>query len=339
MRKSAPAVALGLLMALAAPATPSAAYAASYLNEAVQALQSGSVYVSPLAPGTNAGTKAQLERQIGGSDIAVAVLPREAVNETGGDIVTFTREVAVQSGKPTVVVSLGGDLEAVSTVLPTGKASQLANAAERETPSVETALGDFIAEVRTGKAPQPPQASVPEEGEGGFGLLSILGLVLLLIGVFLVFRLWVRMQGSSGSPRVKSQAPDTVKALLAEIVELSQEVQDTQMRKHLDLARIDTEQLFIRLKRSGSNRIHEITAMYEGSLKAIRDVLVKYLDIQENPRYFEKPQDRLAEGREAAAQLAAGVLKNVQEVERGALTDFRVNTKILTASKFSDPVI
>ena len=83
------------------------AYAASYLDEAVQALQSGNVYVSLESSGIDSIAKQELVAQTAGSDVAVVVLPANALNETGGDSAKFIQEIAQRSGYDTIVVAFG----------------------------------------------------------------------------------------------------------------------------------------------------------------------------------------------------------------------------------------
>ena len=73
----------------------------------------------------------------------------------------------------------------------------------------------------------------------------------------------------------------------------------------------------------------------------MNNMLETYVDVQDNARHFQPyTAEYLRDGKGAVQQYADGVLKNIQEVTRGSLTDFRVDIKMLAnANPPEDPTI
>lgn len=314
------------------PQAQASAQAATYLNEAVQALQSGNVYVSAEVTDINSAAQKELAQQANANHVAVVALPAAAASEAGSNPTQFAVNIATRSGKDTLVVSIGGDLVAVSRNLPQGAAEKLASKAEADSGSTSGGLLTFISEVRDAQ-PKPSSSQPIADTGGGSGLLlvALVAFVALAAAGFGAFR--YRRQAP-----VRSRAPDVVKKLLSENRELGDSIKDSTIRQSLSAGQRHTEQLFLRLNQAGSNQIQETTATYAGHLKNLRGILVQLKDIEANPEYYEQANLLLQSGRDAVRQYEEGALKNTQEVTSGSLTDFRVNAKLLAAmNPASDP--
>jgi hypothetical protein len=135
-----------LFAAWAAPA----AWAGPLIDGAANALQSDPVYVAPGAePSISADEADELRAQIAesGEPIFVAILPGEARDEVGGDAADVLREVSETTAREgTYAVVVGGQFRAGSSVLPEGRAADLATQAfeEHEDEGVAPTLGAFV---------------------------------------------------------------------------------------------------------------------------------------------------------------------------------------------------
>lgn len=339
MRLFAAAV-VGLAVALpVVTASSSAAYAANYLDEAVQALQTQHVYVSPLAQASiDTKSKASLEQQTNGTNIGVVVLPASAKTEAG-DIPQFLTDLSTQSGKDTVVVAFGNDLEASSRTV--SNASKLANDAEHaHANNTGEALVSFVTEAQhVSAAPAAPDGP----GVIGIGVFALVGAAAAATVVTMIRRkrrkgggMYVsNPEGSFDSLR-DQQVPREIREALEALEQF--DVKDAAMRQLIAQGAADTVALFQRIK---STEVAQATAQYKGRLTTMRTMLVTYVDIQNNPRYYEPLTDTyLRDGKSAAQQYADGVLKNIKEVARGSLTDFKVDIKMLaSANTPDDPTI
>jgi hypothetical protein len=341
MRSNFAATVLGLALTLLI-ASPSAAYAASYLDEAVQALQSGNIYVSPETSSIDAATQAQLVSQMNGTGIAVVVLPASARSEAG-DIPQFAATIARDSGKETVIVAVGDDLEAASRTMPSGTAGKFANDLERSTHSTGDALVKFVTEVRTSKPGDAPQATTGPDFSG-IGIAAVLVVALCAGGL-----IWSRSQRrlkaqlSQRQESANVKIPPSIRELLSEIDRYTIQrydrseadeytIRDDDMRIALSEAVSNTNELFVRLIKSKSTEIQLPTARYESMLSRLGRILHTYVDVQNHGKFYRAATDPewqeklLQSGKDAVSQYAEGVLNNIREIHRGSLTTFYADT-------------
>jgi hypothetical protein len=123
-----------LLLTVAALALPSVAAAGPILDRTAEALSSNPVYVDPQADTTISEAEAeQLRGRIEASDavpLYIAIVPRAARNEAGGDATEFLRLLARRlDRRGTYAVVVGGQFRAGSNVLPKGAAARVATEA------------------------------------------------------------------------------------------------------------------------------------------------------------------------------------------------------------------
>lgn len=299
-----------------------------YLDEATQALQSSPVYVSPQVNNLSADQQASLVSQIGGNDIAIVVLPANASSEIAS-IPSFLSDLAARTGYDTILVSVGGDFEAGSSDLPSGTASQFANDAEGG--DLYVGLSEFVTQVGNSAQDIPDQPG--EQGRGdatGFfiGGGAIVGIALAgTLGFLLIRRRFIR-----SARRQKDYTPEQLQEVMSEILQLSEAIGDRQVAQSIRETAHDVSQLFARLKKRIPDQIQQVTAQYKGILETVKKVADRFADIEQHPRYYKQPDTLLRDGRRAIQQYQQGVIQNIQEIEEGSLTDFRVDTKILEAT-------
>jgi hypothetical protein len=160
----------GLLATLAgvAPATAQTA-TEGRLGEAARALESSPVYVDPSAErALSAGEAARLRRAIvreHAGPLYLAVLPRSAASEAGGDADAALREIALAVGRPGTYAAVIGDsfrAGLIGGVLPRGSAGSLAAKAldAHRGDGTAAVLEDFVRRVGDARA---------ERGDDGGG--------------------------------------------------------------------------------------------------------------------------------------------------------------------------
>ena len=208
---------LGLLLLLAtvlAVVVAGSAGAAGVITEAAAALAGDPVYVDPAAE--RAISEADAERlrdRIEAKDagpLYVAILPASAAREAGGDAEQVLAAIAQDLRRDgTYVVVVGDQFRAASTVLESGRARELADAAFRESrdqgvAAVLLSFVDVIGEEKNGGG-----------GDGGFGGGALIPLV--LAGAAIAFFVVRRRRRSAENERelaeVKSAARDDLVAL------------------------------------------------------------------------------------------------------------------------------
>ncbi|MFT4218273.1 MAG: hypothetical protein QM619_13965 [Micropruina sp.] len=298
-----------------------------YLDEATQGLQSSPLYVSVQVRELGADQQNLLRTQLGGGDIAVVVLPGQAATEIT-DMPQFLADLAARTGYDTVLVSVGGDLSAGSRALPAGQAAKLADAAEGG--SLYYSLSGFITQAKAGATTTVTVQQPPSAAPDAFplGLVGGIG-VAAAVAAAVVVTLRRRRRGPHLSPR---HTPDQVTRLLVEIRHRSRQISDRQVAELLDEAEHHVQELFQRVPKRIPDQLQQITARYKVTLETVRNVVERFEDIEDHPRYFRDAAGLLQDGRRALEQYCDGVVQNIQEIEEGSLTEFRVDTKILQAT-------
>nr|MBA2537356.1 hypothetical protein [Actinomycetota bacterium] len=215
-----------LAVSTAVPAL-AAAQGTSAIDRAVDALASDNVYVDPAAGAdVDADGLANLIGDTDAGPMYVAVLPKEAAGEAGGD--TRGVLVAIVNGlrrEGTYVVVVGRSLRAGATkgALPEGVAPRIASevVAAHEGDSAEALLEDFV--VRVGQA---KRAETEGAGDGpGAGALIVPLLAVGGAGFFLFRRRKRRQQADADFAEVKATAQEDLLALADDIRDLDLDVE------------------------------------------------------------------------------------------------------------------
>lgn len=313
----------------------------SYLDEATQALQTSVLYVSPSVSELNQQQQADLSSRIGSDSIAIVVLPAGAQNEIDS-IPSFISQLASRTDYETILVSVGGDFEAGSRTLSSGQASQLANAAEGG--NLNDGLNQFVSGVQSN---QPGGATNDTGGvaipivSGGLGLLVVAALTVLLV------RKGRRRPKEKEVSNVKAlektykkryeATPEVIRHLLEGVESKARELKDSDTTDMVLGTTKHVLELFVRVPKT---QIHQVTAQYEVKLGIVLRVLTKFEDIEANPLYYEPTENQaeawLQDGRTSVNQYQAGVLLNIREINKGALTDYKITTRIMNAAAQTD---
>jgi hypothetical protein len=312
---------------------PASAYADASLDDAAAALKNAPVYIAPGTEGTSPTTASDLTDLLrDGDNIAVVMLPANAgePSQAAGSIDQTT------SHKKIVAVSVGGNLAASSGIMPNGVADDLlTRAVNVSTNPVET-LQAFIRIVHNWQSQHPQAtASKPAAKDDGFPwVLIIFGAAIATTGIALFIRSKQTKSyaTSEGSLRFRA-APDNVREILRDIMDKKSEVKDSALRSTIEQACQDTEQYFAR--NSDPSKRGEDTSTFVNHLKSVRNVLVQYLDIQSNKRYYDDADELMQQGYNAITGFAEFVLQSNKRGRRSELTNFKVDTQILDAQRFS----
>ncbi|HSX00744.1 MAG TPA: hypothetical protein VLF67_00755 [Candidatus Saccharimonas sp.] len=328
------AFAAAVLLVVAAPA-----HAGTYLDEAASALQHSQIYVSPAA-GASPNAQSELSAQLRhGDNLYIALLPAAASAETNGDVQAFADQLSQHlGGNAIVAVGIGRDIRAVAAkALPSGVAADLAQRASGVSTSALEALGTFIVNVHNYQDQHPEAVVTGGSGSGGGGtwiIFLVVALVLLgAAGGFWFYR--TRIYSPDAEPKIKLSAPNQMHDELRDILALREHIADRSLRDLITQMVKDTQEVFTRLGVNSPSEVSTATVTFETHLQNVRDVLKQYIDVQNNPRYYESPSRALADGREAIEGFAEYVLASARRAGRSQLTMFNVNTKILSAQRYS----
>jgi hypothetical protein len=94
---------------------------------------------------------------------------------------------------------------------------------------------------------------------------------------------------------------------------------------------LDIEKYF----KSGSNDKKKDALFFYERLTEVDEVLIKYIEVQDNKRYFYNPNDLLIRGKESVRDFSTYVLDSIRRGNAADLIDYKVNTNILEAQRYS----
>lgn len=328
----------------------SPAYAdASYLNEAIQALQSGTVYVSAEAYDIDSASVESLRLATKGTRIGIVALPDAAANETSGDVSEFVERVAVASDKNIVIVAIGNDLEAFEKSAQSDRVDVIANDAERDyAGSPGQALVSSVETISSlGREQAPPPDS--DTGSNGFSLVPGAGigvLMLLAVSGVVIMRRLRRGHTDDRSPQALS-APDEVEKLLRDLETQLLNIgssagnpspDDTHwddISRSLNQSLTHTREYFSRLK--GNDRFLEMTENFRDTLQRVTKSMATYDDARQHPDYYSEPSNVYDGMRTIASNYREAVLERIRDLTEGRVTTLNVDTKMVTGASKTDP--
>lgn len=251
--------------------------------------------------------------------------------QTAGDPGEIAMKVDKALGGDRIVgVSVGEATAGYSSVLPFGVASELMKRASTVSTSTPEAMGTFIQNVRDWQKAHPKAvAAKPTKKESGFPFVGI-GVFLFCVGMAAIGSI-VFFAGRRDEEHVQlKKSPDRVRDQLRKLLAEGQKVEDSDVRLLVTQIANDVEAYFRRTK-DADERDRDA---FVGHLSSLNSVLEKYIDVQDNPRYFEDPAQLLLSGKKAFEDFSYFVLETVRREGRRSLMDYSVDTDILSAQRY-----
>lgn len=308
----------------------------SYFDEAVQSLQDSAVYVAPNTEGTDSDTAGIIEQQMfNGDNVVVIMLPEAAREEVGVNLVSFAKRIDEAIGGNHVIgLSVGSDVVAYSSGMPAGTPADLMDRAVSVSTNTSETLITFVRNVHKWQQ-QHPTASVsqPPNESADFPWLPVGGGgVALAVIAALIAKTFKQSKQRHAEERIKLNSPDEVSGKLKTLLDFRDQIEDASLRSTITQLVKDVEAYFKR-NVSRADRSNAVSN-FKRSLGDLESVLRKYIDVQDNPRFFKTPAQFLEQGREATEGFAEFVLQSIQQGERPELTQYNVSTDILSAQRY-----
>lgn len=310
----------------------------------VEALRQSPVYVQPGTEGTNSDTAGVLLRQIQEGDyVVIVMLPADASLDTDEELQALARQIDESLGGQTIIgLSAGDQVIAYSAILPAGEASDQMQRATTVSTNTSETMSTFIRnihslQVRIPEVVQLPPGSSPVQTGSvplapiGFGF-GLLGAIILAIALVAQRRRAKRLRNPVDSVKLKS-APNEVRDVLNQILKLRERITSREVRDILTLICQDTEAYFSRNSTREGVPLRDDAEVFEDHLESLRNVVERYIDVQDNPRYFEQPKQLMEQGEDALNGFMEFALNNVRRGSRKELTSYTVDTKILSAQR------
>lgn len=317
-------------------------YADDYVSTALDSLKNSPVYVAPGIPGTDIDTAGKLQKLLNSDDnIVLVMLPMEA--GTGTDLYTIAKSLSDQLGDQYIIgLSVGRNVIGFAPSLPSGIAADKMERADSVSNDPVTALITFVQNIHKWQeshdeptpipTPEPTPIPSDEDGKSSWLLWVLIPVGVILAGVFIVGSSVLRSTGGEGGAvRTNFSAPDQVRGLLSKIAKDRENIRDEELRHVLYQMCVDIEKYF----KSSSNDKEKDALFFKERLNEVNDILIKYIDVQENTRYYHDPEGLLLRGKQSIGDFSIYVLESIRRGNSANLMKFKVNTNILQAQRYS----
>lgn len=317
-------IGLGLLLA------PAANAAGGDDPGLIAGLRQKPVFVDKEAPGVTADTAGEIVALLKSGDGIVVLMFRDGDTDPASIAASVNQKLG---GNRIVGVTIGEKVAGYSTILPAGVAADLMTRAATVSVSPAETLRTFILNVHDWQTqhPKAPAAKPMKKDESNQVVLFLLaGSIIIAVVAVLLFLAWAFLVGDSKETVKLKKSPDRVRDQLHKMLELRMKINDRGLQGTLTQIANDVEAYFRRTKDAA--RLDQDA--FAKHLSSLNSVLEKYVDVQDNPRYFENPDELLQSGSEAAVSFAYFVLETVRREGRRSITDFRVDTDILSAQRY-----
>lgn len=303
-----------------------------YITAAANALQRGPVYVAPDTEGTNSGTATQLLEVLDNDDNIVLVMLPTAAAQHNTDPITLAIRLSKKLGNQRIIgLAVGNNVVGYAPMLPSGVAAdQMDRAANVSNDNPITTLKTFAQNMHQLESDHPEYKKPLQTNATQNGGVSWIIWASLLACAFasIVFLLTVARSSVStqeSSEGITFRIPDQLRDLFSRISQEREQVSDGELRETLRQMFRDIERYF----QSTSKDEGVDTRFFQERLTEISSVLSKYLDAQENPRYYHYPNEVLQSGKASITGFSQSVLESIQRGNDVALRDYAINTSIL----------
>ena len=291
----------------------------SGVTDAIAALQSGDVYVAPSVPGQSAMTDALLSAVPGDRTIAVVVLPEDADLGTVYPLELLDR-LSERVPQTTVVLAVGDDLQASSTVIDGNDVLRIANENEAAAgDDTQTALVETVQQI----VEETPSSPGGEAGGGTDWLLPVVigGVVLLAAGGTAIGLLARRRRAPKAAadpvpPGIRLRV-DRLRELRVDYANLPNNPVAAETAAGIEALASHVEQLFVRLDaKAESDQVALAEAEYSDKLARLVAALERdyLLDLLTRPDLWDAPEERIGEVREALAAVTTQIVDNIKQV-------------------------
>ena len=286
------------------------------------ALQSSDLYIAPGVKGQDALTSALNGVIPGDGSIAVVVLP-EGADLGSVYALELLERIDNKASQKTVVLAIGDDLQATSTVIEPQEALFIANTNEAAADGdTQTALVETVQQI-VEETPSSPGGSTAGGGADWLLPVAIGGAVLLAAGGTAIGLLARRRRAPKA---VESTDPvpagirlrvNRLRELRVDYANVANNPVAAETAAGIDVLASHVEQLFVRLDAKGGED-QSVLAEAEYSDKLARLVAALepdyLLDLLTRPDLWDAPEERVGEVREALSAVTTQIVDNIKQV-------------------------
>lgn len=309
------------------------------LGDVVAALEQGGVYVEPGLSGTNGDTVVYIQGFLHSDDHVVIVMMGQS---SMSDDAIAQEILGSLSGKTVLGLYVNGHTTAYSNWLPTNvvnktmkDAQSVSSMTPQETLTTYVRLIHqyqvahpevFETTTSTETAADQSTSYVPVAVGGG-------GLFIAAAAIFAIVSSRRRKKKTSGGQQALSFAPSAVRGQLLRIQKLEASIRNSSMKDKLDTVISDIEEFFKRSTRSRGRNTDQEAIVFEQRLNDVVTLLERYIDIQENPRYYDEPAKLLESALGSIDVLGTHVLQSIKDQNSQRVLEFRVSNELLTTQR------
>ena len=307
----------------------------SWLDDAANGLTQGPVYVDADVAGADQLQQTLSQQVPQDHSIAVVVLPKEALLESGGTSTYLLDTLFDHAGYQTLVIAVGGDLQADSHALGRETAMRIANESESAAHGdVQAALVETVQKI---EAEQPAHGGgQPGGADPVVAWLLPVGVAVAVVaaGVTTGFAVLRRRRRRGGD---RSPVPAVIAERLARLGALRQDYARLgaagnaiarQTAASIDTLIVTVGQLFPRLDAKAEASQRSLAEVEYGDKlgRLIAALDRDYLqDLLQNPQLWEAPDERISEVQDALAAVSQQALDNVRQVNASKALHFQVS--------------
>ncbi|MFK3677265.1 hypothetical protein ACI2IP_06005 [Microbacterium sp. NPDC090218] len=292
-----------------------------WIDDAIAGLDAGNVYVSPDVSDSSGLTKALTDIVPSDGSIAVVVLPKDAAIDS--PYKTYILEkLTGAADQPTIVLAVGDDLQAASTVIDGEEALSIANTNETAAGGdTQVALVETVQQI-VEETPSSPGGSTA--GGADWLLPVVIGGAVLLAAGGTAIGLLARRRRAPEAATAADPVPPGIRLRVNRLRELRVDYANVpnnpvaaETAASVDALASHVEQLFVRLDaKAEADQIVLAEAEYSDKLARLvaaldRDYL---LDLLTRPDLWDAPDERIGEVREALAAVTTQIVDNIKQV-------------------------
>lgn len=304
-----------------------------YITNVLKALEDTNVYVDPSIDGPDKTVTAKLQKIIkSSSNVVLVVLPDDAGEEE--DIHSIAIEISNKKGTEYIIgISVGNEVLGYAPSLPAGVAADQMKRADSVSNDPVTALFTFSQNMNSwlAKNPQPTPTVVYEDGKKPFEFTPLI-MILLVSGVssmFYVLHILIRPK-KPDDEKTNFKAPSEIRTLLGEISKSRENIDDYEFKDILQTMCLDIERYFT----NESEDKDRDAESFKERLSDVLEVVQKYVEIQNNQRYFYEAQEQMIRGKDSVRDFSIHVLESIRQGNAAELLDYKVNSNILQAQRY-----
>ena len=298
-----------------------AASGSGWIDDALAGLDAADIYVAPEVDGAAGLTDALAGVVPDDGSIAVVVLPKDAGLDSPYSTYILEK-IAGGADQQTVVLAIGGDLQATSTAIDSDDALFIANTNETAAGGdTQAALVETVQQI----AEETPSSPGGDTGAGADWLLPVvIGGVVLLAAGGTAIALFARRRRAPKAVATADPVPpgirlrvDRLRELRLDYANLPSNPVAAETAVGIDALASHVEQLFVRLDaKAEADQIVLAEAEYADKLARLvaaldRDYL---LDLLTRPDLWDAPEERIGEVREALAGVTTQIVDNIKQV-------------------------